>query len=477
MFSGSILSTLEESESDFLLLFDCCNAYHPPSRPSGSGRNVIEVISAVGFGAIAAEPGTDSFTHHLDEALALAKRSGPIKVVRLHTEIIARLFPNTPRRLRQGSSFVVDENGPVEERSRRMCPLHYWLSGQSRSITLAPLSQPLQTVEKPLWKEAPPSVMPAPNDLTRDGVIQIQQATFPQVLVCFRVTREDLDPVTWVKWLREAPPEARDLIKIEGFWGSFSSLMLVRMPVHVWDLLPASRAVSFMGFTTTDNEGPRFQEEVEALLSPAGKKAINTDTLPLLSLEVLEPAYPSPSSPPTTSWPPPYAFNEWNLPIIPPLLPLVDFGRLHRRGFEKPGDDFRGILAPYRARRSAYRQHSADHESAVIRTKRGIKIGDSDQIWDFYNQRFKNVQQNLCKLLAKIWIKVLAPKGGAVALGRVASTGDERAPDWWPKPWGTSKDERVRYVATDHMLKKGLPSPIPFALIILSHSRTGLPEK
>ncbi|KAK0717446.1 hypothetical protein B0T26DRAFT_751504 [Lasiosphaeria miniovina] len=143
MFSGSILSTIEEAESDFLLLFDCCNAYHPPNGPSGSGRNIIEVISAVGFGggAVAAEPGVDSFTYHLDEALALAKRRGPLKVVDLYMHIINRLFPEAPARLRSGSSFVVDGNGPVDQRSRRQCLVHYWLSGRDKSITLAPLEK------------------------------------------------------------------------------------------------------------------------------------------------------------------------------------------------------------------------------------------------------------------------------------------------------------------------------------------------
>ncbi|KXX74304.1 hypothetical protein MMYC01_208567 [Madurella mycetomatis] len=272
MFSGSILSTIEEAESDFLLLFDCCNAYHPPSRPSGSGCNVIEVISAVGFDAVAAEPGTDSFTHHLDEALALAKRSGPIKAVDLHREIISRVFPQERRRLRRGTSFIVDDNGPVEEKSRRRCPLHYWLSGPSKSITLAPLDSPSCTAKsydaaEVTLVEPPSNTVPTPGDLEMEGIIQVQQAKFPQVLVCFRVTREDFEPAAWVKWLREAPPEARDLIKIEGFWGSFSSLILVGMPVQVWDLLPDSPAVSFVGFITTDNYGKNFQREVDNLLS------------------------------------------------------------------------------------------------------------------------------------------------------------------------------------------------------------------
>jgi hypothetical protein len=195
MFSGGVLSIIEEAKSDFLLLFDCCHAYHPPNRPSGSGRNIIEAISAVGFGTIAAEPGTDSFTHHLDEALALAKRNGPINAVDLHMDIIRRLFPQVHRRLRRDRSFVVDQNGPVEEKSPRQCPLHYWLSGQPKTITLAPLepssrTPPIQGAtsgesSEVLRKATPSRAIETPEDLAGAGIIQIQRAEFPQVLVCF----------------------------------------------------------------------------------------------------------------------------------------------------------------------------------------------------------------------------------------------------------------------------------------------------
>ncbi|GAB1314653.1 hypothetical protein MFIFM68171_04863 [Madurella fahalii] len=280
MFSGSILSTIEEAESDFLLLFDCCNAYHPPNRPSGAGRNVIEVISAVGFGAaVAAEPGTDSFTHHLDEALALAKSRGPLKVVDLYMHIINRLFPEAPSRLRSGSSFVVDRNGaPVEQKSRRQCPVHYWLSGRPKSITLAPLrkkhageSDEFEAVVKLSHKSPVSTSVDTPQDLAETGVVQFARAEFPQVLISFRVTKDLFDVETWVKWLLEAPPEARDLIKIQGFYGSFSSLLLVKMPVQIWSLLPESSAVSFIGFTTTENLGPDLQKQVDGALTDVSR--------------------------------------------------------------------------------------------------------------------------------------------------------------------------------------------------------------
>jgi len=103
--------------------------------------------------------------------------------------------------------------------------------------------------------------------LEGSGIIRLDNdSEFPQVLVSFRITRGDFDYRTWVSWLLGAPVEARELIKVEGFYGSFSSLLLLRMPIKVWDLLPDSPAISFVGFITTTNQGHHIQKEVDDLL-------------------------------------------------------------------------------------------------------------------------------------------------------------------------------------------------------------------
>lgn len=148
MSSGDIISAFEEADSDILLLYDCCHAYQPASISgvtSESRKNVMEVISAVGFDDIAAEPGRHSFTHHLIEILSLSARTGFVKAVDIHTELIKRLQAWTPSRQTRGGrepGIVRDQYGPLEEKRRRRCPLHYWLCGASKSITLRPLSRP-----------------------------------------------------------------------------------------------------------------------------------------------------------------------------------------------------------------------------------------------------------------------------------------------------------------------------------------------
>lgn len=88
----------------------------------------------------------------------------------------------------------------------------------------------------------------------------------------------------------------------------------------------------------------------------------------------------------------------------------------------------------------------------VSTTRKGIKIGESNDVWEFYEQRFKNCQQTACKLIAKAWVKAVEPKKQST---HPYTGSDARAPDWWPKPWGPTKEDKVRHKEPDHLYKRG----------------------
>ncbi|KAK3366560.1 hypothetical protein B0H63DRAFT_405371 [Podospora didyma] len=93
-----------------------------------------------------------------------------------------------------------------------------------------------------------------------------------------------------------------------------------------------------------------------------------------------------------------------------------------------------------------------DDELAVIVTaKKGIRISNAEEVCNFYDERFKSCQQTACKLIAKIFIKTIAPKKQS---NNPYASKDATAPDWWPKPWGPTKDEKVRHKEPDHLWKK-----------------------
>lgn len=117
--------------------------------------------------------------------------------------------------------------------------------------------------------------------------------------------------------------------------------------------------------------------------------------------------------------------------------------------------------AAYRTRKrqrgtlSGRRNHALNAEGPtvqVVLAKRGIKIGNKDEIWKFYDQRFKNIQQSACKIIAKAWVKLIAPKKQS---NHPYTGADAKAPDWWPKPWGQSREEKVRHKEPDHLYKPG----------------------
>ncbi|KAI5868132.1 hypothetical protein GGS23DRAFT_544176 [Durotheca rogersii] len=84
-------------------------------------------------------------------------------------------------------------------------------------------------------------------------------------------------------------------------------------------------------------------------------------------------------------------------------------------------------------------------------TRRGITIGDEKAVWAFYEERFKSCQQTACKLIAKAWVKAVEPKKQST---HPYTGSDEKAPDWWPKPWGPNKEHKVRHKEPDHLLKR-----------------------
>jgi hypothetical protein len=94
-----------------------------------------------------------------------------------------------------------------------------------------------------------------------------------------------------------------------------------------------------------------------------------------------------------------------------------------------------------------------DAPAPIARSKKGIRIGNSDEVWQFYDQRFRNCQQTACKLIAKAWVKAVEPKKQS---NHPYTGKEEKAPDWWPKPWGPTRDERVRHKEPDHLYKRGL---------------------
>ncbi|KAK3333025.1 hypothetical protein B0T19DRAFT_473783 [Cercophora scortea] len=261
---------LENASCDILFLYDCCHSIHTGSGQPTSG--VKEALAAGGFETIAAEVGEHSFTYLLTHELArAAAEERSISVSDLHGHMLAGLGEYKPRPLKdlQGKILVDHNRRPRFELPRRRTPVHYFLSLKHETIILAPVrpSEPAQQIVRP-----PPlgsrmdaiGSEPNPNPssaLGREDFITITAKKFPQVLVAVRIDSSvSLDISTWLEWALKAPPEALD-IKVEGWFGSFSTLLILNLPLRVWHLMPAHPAASFIGFVTTDNEASTIRKD------------------------------------------------------------------------------------------------------------------------------------------------------------------------------------------------------------------------
>lgn len=123
-------------------------------------------------------------------------------------------------------------------------------------------------------------------------------------------------------------------------------------------------------------------------------------------------------------------------------------------------EDDGSFKARKRPRASVIRREpeSFDSEGTTSSTPpmRAITVGDSDEVWKAYDERFKSIQQSACKLIAKAWVKAVEPKKQST---HPYTGSDEKAPDWWPKPWGPNKEQRVRHKEPDHLYKRGKKKP------------------
>lgn len=85
---------------------------------------------------------------------------------------------------------------------------------------------------------------PFPSEPTEDT---------PHVMISLALEDDQrLDINAWEQWLNAFPAMAK-YVKIQGVFKSHSTLVLVSMPVMVWDLLPEDPATSFIAFIRSNN--------------------------------------------------------------------------------------------------------------------------------------------------------------------------------------------------------------------------------
>lgn len=285
---GGVQQLLEEAASDVLLLYDSCHSSHPAINTGGQG--VTEVIAACGFETQAPAVGPHSFTHTLIRELEEAFSGPAISVAELHVRVIGSLKNWKPALLRDpDGNLWVDENGrPRFEVHKRRTPVHCFLTNETpyRSVMLAPLRSRLSHVavsniggEIPQKNGSTNSILPSnsqnDSDRASSAVSTIvsespEQSKSLQVLLAVRLDDNyflDDSPAeegkklrTWCEWLKGLPSGAKE-VSVQGVYKSYSTLVLLNMPLLLWNLLPSNSAYSFVGFVQSKNLVHRLVED------------------------------------------------------------------------------------------------------------------------------------------------------------------------------------------------------------------------
>jgi hypothetical protein len=325
----SAVQTLFESAiSDVLLLLDCCAA--ASSAPKG-GTALTETIAACGWESIAAEPGRFSFTTALIEVLEeWVNRT--FSVAMLHSKILSVLKHERPELLggtrrvecRRTPVYIVTtenpeavsimlsrmpletrtDDGPISsKRGRDHLPKSEKVDrGDQRRASKrrkkSSLPDPpsglnedsertkIQTMfssasaAEDTVKTAAPGPVASPTDEYAVETLHAEtpegKLRLPHVLISVALVEgQVLNIKAFSDWLASFPALAR-YASVQSAYQSYSTLLIVSLPVVVWDLLPASLACNFIGYVqSTDMLAKRSREEIPSVLN---KEALKSTT-------------------------------------------------------------------------------------------------------------------------------------------------------------------------------------------------------
>ncbi|KAI1327887.1 hypothetical protein F5Y16DRAFT_398957 [Xylariaceae sp. FL0255] len=238
---SAIQTLLERSLSDALILLDCCAGAASAAFPNGN--SITETISASSWDAIAPNPGRYSFTSSLIEVLQEWKRK-TFSACMLHAEILARL--KHPRLERRNGNQLVET---------RTTPVHFMMTANHRapSIELCKTESFDMSPSLP-FPHSPPGRALGEGRASPDDIIGSEpNENVPHVMVSLALEdNQTLNIEDWEQWLSNIPALAK-YVKVQGVFKSHSTLLLLSLPVMVWDMLPDHKACNFIAFIRSNN--------------------------------------------------------------------------------------------------------------------------------------------------------------------------------------------------------------------------------
>ncbi|TGO37895.1 hypothetical protein BHYA_0086g00100 [Botrytis hyacinthi] len=242
---GGIQNSLEEAQSDVLLLLDCCSS---GTANTGEGYGTTELIAACGFNDVANGVGRYSFTYALIRELRLLSAYPKFTAAVLYNRILCRL-----------------QNWVPEGRELQKAPLHVVLTQNQALPSSIQLSVNPRPKLEPVSHGSPSQSLGSPSPASFESnertdsdqgsgsspISSLHSADeqFPRILLSVRL-EEDLAPELsadlFAEWLRMMPVIANS-VTVEAGFSSFSTIILVSMPTPIWVCLGKDPAFNLVG--------------------------------------------------------------------------------------------------------------------------------------------------------------------------------------------------------------------------------------
>ncbi len=214
--------------------------------------------------------GPYSFTANLTEALARLGSGRPFSIQRLHEEIIAM------QHLKSLSTPSINGSSTGSAGHERMPVCFSLTPGVLQTITISPIG-----AQPPPMPNLMPSLMDSLGDgeSSRNNPVDLVRAnsadlTFEEMraLVCTTFLGEPShEMASFKQWLHNTPMAASK-IAVEGMFHGPPTVLLISMPIAVWNVLAADRTCGFLGYVNSHNMTTEYQRLVGGI-SPLSKAA------------------------------------------------------------------------------------------------------------------------------------------------------------------------------------------------------------
>jgi hypothetical protein len=272
---SAIQTVFEECHCDVLFLLDCCAA---AGAAPDSGRGVIETIAACGFETWAPGPGRHSFTNALIKVLDDWMDKPSFSAAMLHSEILSVIKHDRPERRRRTDANRVEN---------RKTPIYILTSNDPRSMSIELSVRPSPDVTASATRSTIPSRHDAFDFSQLNRELPSGNHTVPHVLLSVALEEDQsLDVNSWCRWISDSPALAKYVL-VEGVFRSHSTMVLLSLPVPVWDMLQDDLAISFIAYVESRNALISASEEakvrIQQLVSSLAKEKRRVDELELVN--------------------------------------------------------------------------------------------------------------------------------------------------------------------------------------------------